>query len=347
MNTRILNLAAALHCLPALALAQPPLPTVPPSRPGRLASVPAMPATVATQPASSPASTVGLAQPASGAAAPLLVPHTKAPEPKAPKPAVPDASAAATAKGSDGAAPAHPEAAAPINIESAGYERWTAWFDARKAAAKAGHGELIRLPVALRGQGWGCQCPSAYVGASANEAVPGPWLSLNFKNLDGPEAGVEGATFLAEGRLTGATEQEDLRNEDGEPEEWLYTLQVFEVERFAATDFDGDAIARVVLTAAELAEVVVPFADGRSKLVVVARFDRRQADALAKADAEVVRLKAAGFSEAEHFDSRRSPRLFAGQEVVVVGRTADSASAKALLARAKQAGLKPKVYSGF
>lgn len=120
-----------------------------------------------------------------------------------------------------------------------------AWVDARVEAAKAGKPERVEMPVAVRCLGWGCVCPDVYLGESPG-VQEGPWIWVVSKRRF-PKVDRLGHSLIVTGRFTGEMHSQDLRNEDGEPEEWLYTLPVFRVERWRENKVIGEAAAPRVL----------------------------------------------------------------------------------------------------
>lgn len=106
----------------------------------------------------------------------------------------------------------------------------TLWVKERIANAQKGEAELVSFPLAVRSLGWGCLCPDYYIGINPNMAE-GPWIYVHSKRKF-PECTPEGSSLSVEGFFTGKHVEVDLRNEDGEPAEWLYIVPEFEVTRF-------------------------------------------------------------------------------------------------------------------
>lgn len=107
------------------------------------------------------------------------------------------------------------------------------WIQARLAAARSGRRERVRIPLVFRSAGWGCSCPAAFLGASADSHNGGDtWLSPAFaRGVTAPEVSEDGLVLVVEGRFTGARVEEDLRSGPDDPPEYVYTLSVFDVER--------------------------------------------------------------------------------------------------------------------
>jgi hypothetical protein len=102
-----------------------------------------------------------------------------------------------------------------------------AWVDARVERAAAGQAEQVEMPLCVRSLGWGCQCPDAYIGASPS-TQEGPWIWVEARRRF-PKVNATGHSLIVTGSFTGQWKTQDLRNADGEPEEWLYTMPVFKV----------------------------------------------------------------------------------------------------------------------
>ncbi|MFN8395467.1 MAG: hypothetical protein U0176_12555 [Bacteroidia bacterium] len=120
-----------------------------------------------------------------------------------------------------------------------------AWVDARVDAANAGKSERVVMPVAVRSLGWGCECPDAYLGESPG-VHEGPWIWVVSKRRF-PEVDRLGHSLIVTGRFTGDMQQLDLRNDDGEPEEWLYVMPVFRAEKWKPNKNVGEAAAPKVI----------------------------------------------------------------------------------------------------
>jgi hypothetical protein len=104
------------------------------------------------------------------------------------------------------------------------------WVDARVRNAAAGNAESVEMPLVVRSTGWGCRCPDTYIGASAS-TQEGPWVWVEAR-AGFPKVDRKGHPLHVQGRFTGEMHTQDLRNPDGEPEEWEYTMPVFKVTRW-------------------------------------------------------------------------------------------------------------------
>lgn len=120
-----------------------------------------------------------------------------------------------------------------------------AWVDARVEAAKAGKSERVVMPVAVRSLGWGCACPDAYIGESPG-VHEGPWIWVESKRRF-PKVDRLGHSLIVTGSFTGEMKTQDLRNEEGEPEEWLYVMPVFRAEKWTPSKEIGEAAAPKVI----------------------------------------------------------------------------------------------------
>lgn len=107
--------------------------------------------------------------------------------------------------------------------------RAAAWIDARLAAARRGHGDLVQLPVATASVGWGCTCPSHFVGWSPDVGDGPSWLELTLApGVTLPEVGGRGAVWMLEGYLTG-----NVSRFEGDPGQW-YSVRELVVTRLVA-----------------------------------------------------------------------------------------------------------------
>jgi len=100
-------------------------------------------------------------------------------------------------------------------------------MDQRVENAKKGIKEKVKMPMVVRSMGWGCECPAHYIGVSAG-TNDGPWISAvtpkKFPTMD-----ESGHSLVVVGYFTGKVIEQDMRNADGEPEEWLYKTPEFQV----------------------------------------------------------------------------------------------------------------------
>lgn len=225
-----------------------------------------------------------------------------------------------------------------------------AWLKARIANAKAGRREIVRVPLVARSMGWGCRCPAHYLGLDPYGDVlglgwvapdPEPGVSVSIVHLS------EGDVFLVEGWFTGKTVTEDLRNEDGEPAEWLYRLDELHVARARPLRAGDRQELRVVLPHPAAAEAVPPLADDRPWVVIAGSADLTHPRHAERAAKLAERVRKAGFPDVEVLDSRRLPQLWCCASIVVAGRFRTEAEAKERAAALRKKKLKPTVREGF
>lgn len=103
------------------------------------------------------------------------------------------------------------------------------WVAERVRLARSGRRERVRLPLVRRSDGWGCICPSYYIGLSTGNAGGELWIEPRFQRM--AQRLSKNMIVLAEGYFTGRRIRRDLRTSAGEPEEWLYQLWEFRVRR--------------------------------------------------------------------------------------------------------------------
>jgi hypothetical protein len=102
------------------------------------------------------------------------------------------------------------------------------WITLRTTNAAKGEAELIKIPLVVRSTGWGCLCPDYFIGSSPF-VQDGPWIHPIGKTL--PTPNVDGYVFVVTGKFTGNIIPIDLRNQDGEPDEWLYHVPEFRIKK--------------------------------------------------------------------------------------------------------------------
>lgn len=243
----------------------------------------------------------------------------------------------------------HAPLPAIVALDGGDWDVLSGWLAARIANARAGQREIVRVPVVRRGLGWGCECPEHYLGVSTtgNELSLG-WLALDLDPAVGePPPSPEGSVLLAEGWFTGRTEQEDLRNDDGEPEEWLYTLDELHVARLRPLRSGDRERLAVVLSPPESTRTVEPLADGRPWVLVTGSAPLTDPKSETWAKKRLDALTTAGVAAAEALDSRRLPELWCCAWIVSAGRYATEEEAKAAAKALKKKGVKATVRRGF
>lgn len=103
------------------------------------------------------------------------------------------------------------------------------WVQQRVRLARRGHADRVSLPVAYASNGWGCACPSNFVGTTP-DVEEGAWLSVTLaEGVTEPTFGYRGgAAFLVEGYFSGGVSH--YHSEDG-PIYLLYELVVTRIVR--------------------------------------------------------------------------------------------------------------------
>jgi hypothetical protein len=81
------------------------------------------------------------------------------------------------------------------------------------------------------------------MGVSPNVAE-GPWIAaFKSKGKSLPQMSEFGSSLIVKGYFTGVYKEIDLRNEDGEPEEWLYIVPEFQVLSYKINKMPDDGPA--------------------------------------------------------------------------------------------------------
>jgi hypothetical protein len=119
------------------------------------------------------------------------------------------------------------------------------WMDKRVENAVNGIKEKVEMPFVVRSTGWGCRCPDSYIGVSPSVG-DGPWVSP-VKPKKFPSVDSVGHSLIVQGYFTGKWVTEDLRNEDGEPEEWLYKMPEFKITAWRKNKLEYDVPAPFIL----------------------------------------------------------------------------------------------------
>lgn len=123
------------------------------------------------------------------------------------------------------------------------------WIDIRVTNAAEGIEEHVEMPFVVRSLGWGCMCPDHYLGVSPF-VQEGPFIHpLVPDNF--PVSDHDGHSLIVRGYFTGRHVDEDFRDENGEPEEWLYTLPEFKIESWEKNDQEYEVAAPFILTERE------------------------------------------------------------------------------------------------
>lgn len=127
-----------------------------------------------------------------------------------------------------------------VRLDDDGMRRWVA---ERVEAARRGAPERVRIPVVRRVEGWGCLCPTHYIGTNPAQAE-GPWLTVTLaKGLAdlGP-----GDAAMAEGSFGSPVETVTLDEDEGASP---YELVPFTATRLTPlpAGTDGDDVALELL----------------------------------------------------------------------------------------------------
>jgi hypothetical protein len=113
------------------------------------------------------------------------------------------------------------------------------WVAQRVAAARRGQADLVEIPIAQASTGWGCTCPSTYVGTDPDSAGAA-WLDVAGSAVGLPEAGPRGRVVVARGYFSG---NHETFEGDGDMRYRVFEFVVTELVRERAPD---EPRARVV-----------------------------------------------------------------------------------------------------
>lgn len=101
------------------------------------------------------------------------------------------------------------------------------WLETRVANAAEGNREVVEMPFVVRSLAWGCLCPDHYIGVGTG-VQEGPFIHPKVPKKF-PKSNENGHSLIVRGYFTGEYVEEDFRNENGEPAEWLYIIPEFVV----------------------------------------------------------------------------------------------------------------------
>jgi hypothetical protein len=119
------------------------------------------------------------------------------------------------------------------------------WMEIRVENAAKGMKEMVEMPFVVRSTGWGCLCPDSYIGVSPTTG-DGPWVSpISLENF--PTVDSVGHALIVQGYFTGKYIEQDLRNEEGEPEEYLYKMPEFKIISWRKNELDYEVPAPFLL----------------------------------------------------------------------------------------------------
>ena len=121
------------------------------------------------------------------------------------------------------------------------FDDWTSdsisnWMDLRINNANNNTQETVEMPFAVRSLGWGCLCPDHYIGISPH-SQEGPWIGAITPD-EFPASNRNGHSLIVTGKFTGNWVEEDFRDENGEPEEWLYKMPEFKIISWKENELD-------------------------------------------------------------------------------------------------------------
>ena len=119
------------------------------------------------------------------------------------------------------------------------------WLNERVENAKKGIKEKVEMPFVVRTTGWGCMCPDSYIGVSSM-MNDGPWV-LPIKPKKFPTVDSIGYSLVVQGFFTGKIVEQDLRGENGEPEEWLYKMPEFKITAWRKNKLEYEVPAPFVM----------------------------------------------------------------------------------------------------
>jgi hypothetical protein len=227
------------------------------------------------------------------------------------------------------------------------------WVKERVKNAKAGKPELVRFPMV------GClasaTCPTLWaIGFSEHmegSEQDNRWFLALTDGLTLPEIGMAKGTpewapvLLVEGYFTGVmrkpTEAEGFSDEEEKQAE-------FKVLRFStASESKAERLLKIVATGEAATEKVALLSDDRPWLVLASSKPLFDAESEELAAALKEKLVAAGFSDAESFDSRKAKNLFCCYLVVVAGRYKTKEEAQATVKKAKEKGFDTYTKQGW
>ncbi len=101
------------------------------------------------------------------------------------------------------------------------------WVNQRVENAKNGIIEKVEMPLVVRTKAWGCRCPDNYIGVGANVKECSWIFPIAKKKLPSPDE--KGYSLVVTGYFTGKWKVMDLRANEKEPEEWIYTVAEFNI----------------------------------------------------------------------------------------------------------------------
>jgi hypothetical protein len=226
------------------------------------------------------------------------------------------------------------------------------WIKERVKNAADGKPELVRFPIV------GCiesaTCPSYWaIGFSdqmEDEDQDKRWILPITDGIKLPVSGwvggvaTWGPVLLVEGYFTGV--KRVATNEEGFADKTK--LAEFKVLRFTnASQTKAERLLKIVATGDEVTKVVDPFTDDKSWLVLASSKLLSDATSQKVSDELKEKLIAAGFTEAEVFDSRKAKNLFCCYLTVTAGRYKTKEDAQAAVKKVKAKGFDAYAKQGW
>jgi len=102
------------------------------------------------------------------------------------------------------------------------------WLNKRVENAQKGIKEKTEMPFVVRCKGWGCICPTYFIGISPLVAE-GPWI-YPITPRKFPVSDSLGYSLIVRGYFTGKIKKLDLRSDKkNDPPEWIFDLPQFKI----------------------------------------------------------------------------------------------------------------------
>jgi hypothetical protein len=227
------------------------------------------------------------------------------------------------------------------------------WVDERVKNAKDSKTELVRF--AMVGCIESATCPSYWaIGFTEHmeEDQSHRWFLPITDGLKLPQSGWVGGVaewgpvLLVEGYFTGVKRMPT--DAEGFAEATESKLAEFKILRFTnASQTKADRVLKIVATGEEALKKVETYSDAKPWLVLAS--SKPLFDAASEKDSNDLKDKliAAGFTEAEVFDSRKAKNLFCCYLVVVAGRYSTKEDAQAAVKQAKTKGFTTYAKQGW
>lgn len=227
------------------------------------------------------------------------------------------------------------------------------WVNERVKNASDGKPELVRFPIV------GCiesaTCPSWWaIGFTEHMEIDQDhrWILPIGDGVTLPRSGWANGVaewapvLLVEGFFTGVKRMPT--NKEGFPEATEYKLAEFKVLRFTnASQSKAERLLKIVATGEEATKKVELLSDDKPWLVLASSKPLLEAGSEKDSNDIKDKLIAAGFTNAEVFDSRKAKNLFCCYLVVVAGRYQTKEEAQAAVKKAKEKGFDAYAKQGW